>query len=85
MAKELPFQLEIISPTSHQVLSVTGIEIESPTGSFFVGYDHMPLISIIKKKSTLSYYLPDGSNMRIQVNGGIFNIAQNKSLILLDS
>lgn len=79
------FELEIISPTSCQALSIIGIEIESPTGSFFVGHDHIPLISMIKKKSMLVYYLPDGTNMRIQVNGGIFNIADNKALILLDS
>lgn len=82
---EMEFELEIISPTSHQKITIVGIEAESPTGSFFVGYDHIPLISIIKKKSILAYYLPDGTCMRIQVNGGVLNIAQNKALILLDS
>lgn len=85
MQKGPSFSLEIISSTAHQTFSVTGIEIESPTGSYFIGYDHMPLISIIKKKSMVIYELPDGTSTKLQVNGGIFNISQNKAIILLDA
>jgi|GEM_PF-2629695 len=85
MNQEQSFSLEIISSSSHQSLSITGIEIESPTGSYFVGYDHMPLISIIKKKSLATYQLPDGTSIQLQVNGGIFSISRNNAIILLDT
>lgn len=84
MDKEHLFELTIIGPYSQQDLSIIGIEIESPTGSFFVGYDHIPLISLIKNKSTITYYLPDRSCVRTQVNGGVFNITRNKALIVLN-
>ncbi len=85
MQKGPSFNLEIISSTAHQTFLVTGIEIESPTGSYFIGYDHMPLISIIKKKSMVIYELADGTSTKFQVNGGIFNISKNKAIILLDA
>lgn len=85
MQKEQSFTLEIISSTAHQTLPITGIEIESPTGSCFIGYDHMPLISVIKKKSMVTYQLSDGTSVQLQVNGGIFNMSQNKAVILLDA
>ncbi|MBS1987790.1 hypothetical protein JST56_02245 [Candidatus Dependentiae bacterium] len=85
MQKEQSFSLEIISSTAHKTFLVTGLEIESPTGSCFIGYGHMPLISVIKKKSTVTYQLSDGTSIQLQVNGGIFNISQNKAVILLDA
>lgn len=85
MEKEPSFNLEIISSSAHKIVSITGIEIESPTGSCFIGYGHMPLISIIKKKSMVTYRLSDGTSVQLQVNGGVFNMSQNKAVILLDA
>ncbi len=79
------FELKIINTLSNQTLSVTGIEIESTTGNFFIGYGHVPLISIIKKNSLFTYHLSDGSSVRKQINGGIFKVSENKALALLDS
>ncbi len=77
-------ELEIISPEESKKLSVHWIEIESPTGSFVIGPDHIPLISIIKQKSTLIFKNEHGEEEALEVSGGIFKIIENKAFILLD-
>jgi len=57
------FDLTIITPTSSQTEKVLWVEIEGPTGSFVVGHDHSPLISLLKKQGSLTYHLaPDTDN-----------------------
>jgi len=53
MTQETSFTLEIVASTQSEIHSIEWVEIESPNGSFLVGPDHMPLISLIKKRSTL--------------------------------
>lgn len=79
------FAFQIITPTNSQAILVDWIEVESPTGSFFVGPDHSPLISIIKNKSTIVYKKSDESEtLSLVVSQGIFKVAENKALALLD-
>ncbi len=81
------FQLEIISPTSNKLITIEWIEVESPTGSFFVGPNHTALVSLIKKKSMLSYKVvgekePEG----FVVHEGFFRVsADNKATVILTS
>jgi len=86
------FDLTIITPTSIQTEKILWVEIESPTGSFIVGYNHSPLISLIKKQGSLTYHLA-GSQESAQetsqeismiVSGGIFSVSKNKAIVLLD-
>lgn len=77
-------ELEIISPTKSNKISIQWIEIESPNGSFLVGINHSPLISIIKKKGILVYKKKDGKEIATEVYGGIFKVAHNKATIILD-
>ncbi len=84
MADEHSLTLEIIGSMQSEIHSVAWVEIESPTGSFLVGYDHMPLISLIKKRSTLTFRKINGEERHIDIAGGIFKVADNKATILLE-
>lgn len=81
------FELEIISPTSNRREIVEWIEVESPTGSFFVGPHHSPLVSLVKAKSNFSYkrtgeQLPQN----FIVHEGFFRIDEaNKASLILTS
>ncbi|MBY0353658.1 hypothetical protein K2W90_04820 [Candidatus Babeliales bacterium] len=77
-------ELEIIGPTSAKKLTIKWVEIESPTGSFLVGPGHIPLVSIIKKKSILLYQPHDAEATTLEVDGGIFSVADNKAIAILD-
>ncbi len=78
------FELHIITPTNAQRISVDWIEVESPTGNFFVGPDHSPLISIIKNKSAIMYKKTGADICSLVVSQGIFKVAENKAIALLD-
>lgn len=81
----MTFELEIITPETSENITVFWIEIESPTGSFLIGPDHSPLISVIKKKSIFSYKAQNNEeHTREATAGGIIKITENKAFILLD-
>jgi F0F1-type ATP synthase epsilon subunit len=83
MAQET-FTFTIITPTTNQSFSVEWVEVESPTGSFLVGPDHLPLISIIKSKSVLTYKKTNSSIESHDVLNGIFKVTENQAIALLD-
>jgi F0F1-type ATP synthase epsilon subunit len=78
------FIFRLISPTMTQEIMVEWVEIESPTGSFLVGADHSPLISLIKKKSLLSYKKTGEPIASLEASGGIFKVSENIAIALLD-
>ncbi len=78
------FNLDIISPIAKESLNVLWVEIESPTGSFLVGIDHCPLISLIKQKSTIFYKTATEEVSRKLHSGGIFQVEDNKAQIILE-
>ncbi len=78
------FELEIISPTRNQTIAVEWVEVESPTGSFFVGPNHTPLVSLIKKKSTFSYKkVDDKTSQSFVVHEGFFRVSSNKKASII--
>lgn len=81
------FELEIISPTNNQIIAVEWIEVESPTGSFFVGPHHAPLVSLVKKKSVFCYKkFGEKTSQSFIVHEGIFRVsAENKASVILTS
>jgi len=81
------FELEIISPTSNRVEMVEWIEVESPTGSFFVGPNHSPLVSLIKPQSPFNYKKVDEQEQQsFIVHEGFFQVSPgNKVAVILTS
>ena len=77
------FILEIVTPSSCEKVKIQWVEIESPNGSFLVGYNHSSLISLIKKKSKLTYKNFEGKEVVLDVYGGIFKVTNNQALALL--
>lgn len=78
------FTFEIITPTHTEIHSVEWIEIESPTGSFWVGPGHSSLISIIKSKSSILYKKVNTEECSFDVLKGIFQVKDNKAIALVD-
>lgn len=79
-----PFHLHIITPSRTEHIEIEWIEVESPTGNFFVGPDHSPLISIIKHHATLAYKPIHAEPVNLKVSQGVFKISDNQALVLLD-
>jgi F0F1-type ATP synthase epsilon subunit len=79
------FELEIISPTSNRTEIVEWVEVESPTGSFFVGPNHSPLVSLIKNKSHFSYkQVGLAAPQSFIVHEGVFRVSEeNKAKVIL--
>ncbi len=78
------FVFELISPTKAETYNVHWVEIESPNGSFVVGIDHSPLVSVIKEKSTVRYETDGNQEVAVEVSGGIFKVAKNKAIAILE-
>ena len=79
------FVLEIIRPTSAETINVAWLEVESPTGSFVIGPQHSPLISLLKRKTDLIYQIADGPKIKIDVFGGLLRVQDDRVIVLLDS
>jgi F0F1-type ATP synthase epsilon subunit len=78
-------ELRIVSPTGTIKLVVEWISVESPTGNFQVCPGHSPLISLIKTKGKIVYKEPNVEAVMQPVLHGIFQVADNKALVLLDA
>lgn len=81
---ENQFTFSVITPIHTQDIAVEWIEVESPNGSFLVGPDHSPLVSILKNKSSIIYKRTDGSEGHVDVPKGILTIASGRAIALLD-
>ncbi len=78
-------ELQIIRPTSKEVLNVDWIDIQTPTGNFVVGPDHSPLVSILKERGHFSYRKVGSQNIKVVDSyGGFLKVQDNKALIILD-
>lgn len=78
------FELEIVRQTETKKVSILWVEVQSPTGNFIVGPEHHPLVSLLKHKSKLTYKAYSGGETSIDVYGGLFKVANNKAVALLD-
>ena len=78
------FSLSIITPSNHTTLTVEWVEVQSPTGSFFVGPQHSPLVSLLKKNSSLLYKVTGEQPSSVAVTGGVLSIKNNAVLALID-
>lgn len=76
-------ELEIVSQAESKKITIEWVEVESPSGNFIVGPDHEPLVSLLKHKGKLTYQ-SDGQTHSIDTYGGIFKVANDKALVVLD-
>ena len=81
--KKKSIKLSIISIEKKETLDVEWIEIESPTGSFVVGPNHRPLVSIIKEKSSITYKNVSGKEVAQELSGGIVRTGNNEVTIIV--
>ena len=75
-------ELSIITPTESRALQVEWIEIISPTGTFWVGYDHSPLVSLVKHKAPISFKEIGKDAEIYEASNGIFYVSNNKATLL---
>jgi F0F1-type ATP synthase epsilon subunit len=81
------FNLEIISPATKELIDVEWVDVQGLNGSFMVGPDHSPLVSIVAKDSQLVYKvrnIQEPKEFYINSNG-IFKVENNSAFLLLDS
>lgn len=80
------FDIEITSPTTKILASIDWVEVYGISGSFLVGPDHSPLVSILGKGGKIIYKKHETQDLKeISVtSGGIFKVGNNKASLLLD-
>lgn len=79
------FKLKIIKPTKSDVLEVEWLDVQTPSGNFFVGPGHEDLISILKERSPISYKKINRIKPEtIDSYGGFLKIKNNEAIIVLD-
>lgn len=75
----------ISTPQESKTVQVEWIEVESPSGTFFVGYDHAPLASLVKHKSAVLYKQPSQAEpTAFTAQQGIFYITKNQAVLIVD-
>ena len=77
--------LEIIRPISSKRISVLWLEVEGLTGSFVIGPDHAPLISLLKPQARLIYKTCDNLEVEIDTFGGLVSVVGSRVIVLLDT
>lgn len=83
--KEKKFiELEIIKPNKVETFQVEWISIQSPTGNFVVGLNHLPLVSRLKYRGKLVFKPYDKEETEIDTYVGFFKIKNNKALVILN-
>jgi F0F1-type ATP synthase epsilon subunit len=85
MEKKSTLELEIIKPAESKRVSVLWLEVEGLTGSFVVGPDHVPLVSILKPKARLIYKTKENLEVEMDTFGGIIVVTAFRVVIVLDA
>ncbi len=75
-------ELSIFTPVKNRVLLIEWIEIDSPTGTFYVGYDHAALVSLVTHKAPISFKEPGKDAEIYETSNGIFYVSKNKATLL---
>ena len=78
-------ELEIIRPAESTRLSVVWLEVEGATGSFVVGPDHAPLVSMLKPKARLIYKTKENLEVEMDTFGGLIVVTSSSAIIVLDA
>lgn len=75
----------VVTPQESTSYQVEWVEVESPSGTFFVGFDHAPLISIVKHYSAITYKEPNTAAVTIISKQGSFFVRANKATFITDA
>jgi F0F1-type ATP synthase epsilon subunit len=78
------FELEIIYRNENEKIEIHWVEIESPTGNFTVGPDHIPLVSLIQERGKITYKKYGDEIVSLDAYKGMFIVANNKARIIFD-
>ncbi len=78
------FELEIVRPTETELLTVAWVEVEGLGGSFTVGPEHSPLVTVLKPGSQITYSSLEGQVTDIEITTGIFSVGTGRAVIILD-
>ena len=76
--------LHIVQPLESKTVPIYWVQCMSPTGSFLIGPDHMPLISRIKGESEIEYENSNQEKQSFFVSGGIVFVQGNAVTIILE-
>jgi F0F1-type ATP synthase epsilon subunit len=74
----------IITPSASASYQVEWIEIEGQSGTFFVGLDHAPLISIVKHRGLIAFKEAGLPATELICPQGTFCINANQATLISD-
>lgn len=76
-------EFRIIRPSKQDVFEVEWIDIQTPEGSFIIGFNHLPLLSRLEDREKLTFKKKDGKADQVDTYGGFFRIENNKAIAIL--
>ncbi len=78
-------ELQIIRPTSKEVLDVEWIDVQTPTGDFVIGKDHSALVSTLKERGRITYRKHNSKHIQVvDCYGGLLKVESNVVVVILD-
>lgn len=77
------FVMEVVFPTSAQKIEVVWVDVKSPTGSFMIGPQSAPLVSLLSANSKLLFKSETGSMGTIEIPAGMLEIDENGNVLVL--
>lgn len=77
------FVMEVVFPTSAQKIEVVWVDVKSPTGSFMIGPQSSPLVSLLSANSKLLFKSETGSMGTIEIPAGMLEIDENGNVLVL--
>jgi F0F1-type ATP synthase epsilon subunit len=75
--------LNIFSESESCSIKILWVEIDSPTGFFTVGFDHIATISTLRINGRITYTTLEGATTSMTIPGGIATIQHNTIKLLL--
>ena len=78
-------ELQIIRPTSKEVVDVEWVDVQTPSGDFVIGKDHSPLVSTLKERGRITYRKYNSKHIQVvDCYGGILKVENNVAVVILD-
>lgn len=78
-------ELQIIRPTSKEIIEVEWLDVQTPTGNFIIGKNHSPLVSILKERGRITYRKVKAKHIKVvDCYGGFIKAENNIVKVILN-
>lgn len=80
----MSMSLTLISPQSSKTVLVEWLDIQTLTGSLVIQPGHAPAYIVLKKNSTVTWFLTTGVEESIDIVDGFLEVRRNKVILVRD-